>query len=132
MAVQQQPGIARMDLQQHELSVPGREVIQHVVTISPEAPAIRHKHPGGEEIIYVLEGTLEYTVDGQRPTIVNAGEVFFVPADTVHAVSNLGMSAAADVATYVVEKNKPLLVPADAAPDERTWGDLLVESYLED
>ena len=132
MAVQQQPGIARMDLQQHELSVPGREVIQHVVTISPEAPAIRHKHPGGEEIIYVLEGTLEYTVDGQRPTIVNAGEVFFVPADTVHAVRNLGMSDAAELATYVVEKNKPLLVPADAAPDERTWGDVLVESYLED
>ena len=42
------------------------------------------------------------------------------------------MSDAAELATYVVEKNKPLLVPADAAPDERTWGDLLVESYLED
>jgi quercetin dioxygenase-like cupin family protein len=132
MAVQQQPGIARMDLQQHDLSVPGREVIQHVVTISPEAPAIRHKHPGGEEVIYVLEGSLEYTVDGQRPTIVNAGEVFFVPSDTVHAVRNLGMSDAAELATYVVEKNKPLLVQADAAPAERTWGDILVESYLED
>jgi quercetin dioxygenase-like cupin family protein len=114
MAVQQQPpGISRNDLQQHDISAPGREVIQNVVTISPEAPAIRHRHPGGEEIIYVLEGSLEYTVDGRSPVIVNAGEVFFVPADTVHAVRNVGTDDAAELATYVVEKDKPLLVPAE-------------------
>ena len=83
-AEQQPPGISRIDLQQYDISAPGREVIQNVVTISTEAPAVRHKHPG-EEIIDVLEGSLEYTVDGQEPTTVNAGEVFFVPADTVHA-----------------------------------------------
>ena len=52
---QQAPGIERTDLQQQDLSVPGREVVQNRVDISPEAPAIKHKHPG-EEIIYVLEG----------------------------------------------------------------------------
>jgi hypothetical protein len=52
----QAPGITRIDLQRHDLSIPGREVIQNRVEISPEAPAFRHKHPG-EEIIYVLEGT---------------------------------------------------------------------------
>jgi len=56
-SVQQAPGLTRTDLQQHDLSVPGREVIQNRVDIAPEAPAIRHWHPG-EEIIYVLEGTL--------------------------------------------------------------------------
>src|SRR5215468_7687 len=128
-AEQQPPGISRVDLQQQDISAPGREVIQNVVTISTEAPAIRHKHPGGEEIIYVLEGSLEYTVDGQEPTTVNAGEVFFVPADTIHAVRNIGTGDASELATYVVEKGKPLLVAAEAAP-ERTWGDVLVESYL--
>jgi quercetin dioxygenase-like cupin family protein len=58
-------------------------------TSPPEAPPIRHKHPG-EEIIYVLEGLLEYQVDGQDPTTLQAGEVFFVPAETVHAVKNVG------------------------------------------
>jgi quercetin dioxygenase-like cupin family protein len=110
---QQVPGLTRIDLQQHDLSAPGREVIQNRVEISPDAPAIRHKHPGGEELIYVLEGSLEYQVDGQSPTIVNAGEVFFVPADTVHAVRNVGGSDASELATYVVEKGKPLLVPAE-------------------
>jgi quercetin dioxygenase-like cupin family protein len=110
--VQQAPGLVRTDLQQHDLSVPGREVIQNRVEIAPEAPPIRHKHPG-EEIIYVLDGTLEYRIDGEAPATVRAGEVFFVPAETVHAVRNVGSGNALELATYVVEKGKPLVVPVD-------------------
>ena len=50
---QQASGIERTDLQQHDLSIPGREVVQNRVDISPEAPASEHTHPG-EAIIYVL------------------------------------------------------------------------------
>ena len=100
---QQAPGIRRTDLQQHDLSVPGREIIQNRVDIGPEGPAIKHKHPG-EEIIYVLEGLLEYQVEGEPPTTVNADQVFFVPAETIHAVRNVGSSNAAELATYVVER----------------------------
>jgi len=107
-SVQQVPGLSRVDLQRHELSAAGREVIQHRVDITPEAPAIRHRHPG-EEIIYVLEGSLEYEVDGSAPTTVEAGEVFFVPAETIHAVRNVGSGHALELATYVVEKGKPLI-----------------------
>jgi quercetin dioxygenase-like cupin family protein len=45
-SIMQQAGITRTDLQRHDLSVPGREVIQNRVDISPEAPAGKHKHPG--------------------------------------------------------------------------------------
>jgi quercetin dioxygenase-like cupin family protein len=89
MAVQQAPGLWRTDLQQHDLSIRGQEVVQNRVDIGPEAPAVRHKHPG-EEIIYVLEGSLEYQVEGRPPTTVEAGEVFFVPAEAIHAVRNVG------------------------------------------
>jgi quercetin dioxygenase-like cupin family protein len=106
---QQLAGIERTDLQRHDLSVPGREVIQNRVDISPEAPPVRHKHPG-EEIIYVLEGSLEYRIDGNPPTTLDAGEVLLVPAETVHAVKNVGSGNAAELATYVVEKGKPLVV----------------------
>ena len=58
MAVQQAPGLWRTDLQQQDLSVPGREIIQARVDLGPEAPLVKHTHPG-EEIIYVLEGSLE-------------------------------------------------------------------------
>jgi quercetin dioxygenase-like cupin family protein len=108
MAVQQVPGLTRTDLQQHDLGIPGREVIQNRVDIEPDAPAIRHWHPG-EEIIYVLEGSLEYEIDGQPPVRVNAGGALMVRAETVHAVRNVGDGNAAELATYVVEKDKPLL-----------------------
>jgi quercetin dioxygenase-like cupin family protein len=86
---QQAPGIERTDLQQHDLSIPGREVVQNRVDISPQAPAFKHFHYG-EEIIYVLEGSLEYQLEGKPPTTLNAGEVFFVPAETIHALQYVG------------------------------------------
>jgi quercetin dioxygenase-like cupin family protein len=82
------------------------------VEIEPDAPAIRHWHPG-EEIIYVLEGTLEYEINGQSSTRVDAGGALTVPAETVHAVRNVGGANATELATYVVEKDKPLLNLAD-------------------
>jgi quercetin dioxygenase-like cupin family protein len=107
--IQQAPGLARTDLLRHDLSAPGREVIQNRVDIGHETPFVRHKHPG-EEIIYVLEGTLEYHLDDQEPITVSAGEVLLVPAETVHAVKNVGDGNAAELATYVIEKGKPFLV----------------------
>ena len=103
------PGLTRTDLQRHDISVPGREVIQNRVDISPDAPFVRHKHPG-EEVIYVLEGSLEYEIDGQPPRTVSAGDALMVPAESVHAVRNVGRGNATELATYIVEKGKPLLV----------------------
>jgi quercetin dioxygenase-like cupin family protein len=111
-AIQQAPGLWRADLQRQDLSVPGREVIQSRVDIGPEAPLVKHTHPG-EEIIYILEGSLEYQIEGQPPKTFNAGEALTVPAGVVHAVRNVGSGNAAELATYVVEKGKPLLTLAE-------------------
>jgi hypothetical protein len=62
----QQPGIKRTDLQRHDLGVRGREVVQVRVDFGPGVAFGRHSHPG-EEIVYVLEGSLEYDVDGKPP-----------------------------------------------------------------
>ena len=104
---QQQTGTKRTDLQRHDLSAPGREVIQVRVDFDPGYVAPRHTHPG-EEIIYVIEGTLEYQIDG-KPSTVKSGDVLFVPAETVHSVKNIGTGHGAELATYVVEKGKPLI-----------------------
>ena len=106
----QQSGLKRTDLQRHDLSVPGREVIQTRVEFEPGYAFPRHTHPG-EEIIYVLEGSLEYQVEGKPPVTLRAGDVLFVPAGTVHAATNVGSGNGTELATYVVEKGKPLLVP---------------------
>ena len=104
----QEPGVRRTDLQRHDLSAPGREVIQVRVDIAPGVAFPRHRHPG-EEIIYVLEGVLEYEVEGKPPVTLKAGDVLFIPAGTIHAAKNVGSVNAAELATYVVEKGKPLL-----------------------
>ena len=104
-------GTNRTDLQRHDLSIPGREVIQVRVEIDPGVTASRHWHPG-EEIVYMLEGSLEYQVEGKPPVTLKAGDVLFIPARTVHAVKNVGSGPGAELATYIVEKGKPLLVVA--------------------
>ena len=109
MAQAQAPGITRTDLQRHDLSAPGREVVQVRVDIAPGATFPKHTHPG-EEIIYVLEGSLEYQVEGKPPVTLKAGDVFFVPAETIHAAKNVGSGIGSELATYIVEKGKPLLV----------------------
>jgi quercetin dioxygenase-like cupin family protein len=83
----QQAGTKRTDLQRHDLSAPGREVIQVRVDFDPGYVAPRHTHPG-EEIIYVLEGTLEYEIGSEPPVTVKPGDVLFVPAGTVHTAKN--------------------------------------------
>ena len=88
-AVEFAPGLWRTSLQRHDLSVPGREMIQSRVDVEPGSPPIRHTHPG-EEIIYVLEGSLEYQIDGQPTKVYNAGEALTVPAGVIHAVRNAG------------------------------------------
>ena len=84
----QQAGTKRTDLQRHDLSAPGREVIQVRVDFDPGYVAPMHTHPG-EEIVYVIEGTLEYEIGGKKST-VKAGDVLFVPAGTPHTAKNVG------------------------------------------
>jgi len=97
----------RTELQRHDLSAPGREVIQVIVELEPGAIAPRHTHPG-DETVYVLEGSLQYEVDGKPAVTLKAGEVLFIPAGTVHSAKNVGSSKGAELATYIVEKGKPL------------------------
>ena len=105
----QQAGSKRTELQRHDLSVPGREVVQVRVDFDPGYVSPRHTHPG-EEIVYVLEGSLEYQVEGKPPVTLHAGDVLFIPAGTIHAAKNVGNGNGAELATYVVEKGKPLVV----------------------
>jgi quercetin dioxygenase-like cupin family protein len=107
LAQAQQPGFKRTELQRHDLSAPGREVVQARADFDPGAAIGKHTHPG-EEIGYLLEGTLELQIEGKPPRTLKAGDVFFVPAGTVHAAKNVGSGNAKVLATYVAEKGKPL------------------------
>ncbi len=111
VAPAQKAAISRTDLQRHDLGIAGREAIQVRVDFDPAAIAPRHSHPG-EEIVYVLAGALEYRLDGKPAVTLRAGDVLFIPAGTIHAVANVGGDRASELATYIVEKGKPLITLA--------------------
>jgi quercetin dioxygenase-like cupin family protein len=106
----QQPGFSRTPLQKGDLSVAGREAVQVRAEFDPDVAAGRHTHPG-EELGYVLEGTLVVEIEGKAPLNLKAGDTFFVPAGTVHDGKNVGAGKAKVLATYIVEKGKPIATP---------------------
>ena len=61
----QQPGIRRTELQRHDLGIPGREAVQVRIDFDAGAAFPKHTHPG-EEIIYVIEGTVTGYAEGRR------------------------------------------------------------------
>lgn len=103
--------IQRTDLIKNDIDVPGHEVVQVRVDIAPGVLAPNHSHPG-EEVAFVIEGTLEYQLDGREPVTLKAGESLFIPSGTVHSAKNVGSGKASELATYIVRKGAPLVVPA--------------------
>jgi len=116
----QQNGVTRTDLQRHDLSAQGREAIQVRVELAPGVAFGKHIHPG-EEVIYVLEGQLEYQIEDKPPVTLKAGDVLFIPAGTVHSARNPGSVRGSELATYIVEKGKPLLSIAEQHPDKTAY-----------
>ena len=108
----ERPGSTRQLLQRHDLSLPGREVVQSIVHLEPGASFPMHRHPG-EEVIYVLSGTFVYELEGQAPLTLGPGEALFIPAGVAHSARNVGTGTASELATHIVEKGRPLVSLAD-------------------
>jgi quercetin dioxygenase-like cupin family protein len=107
----QQPAFKRTVLQQADISVPGREAVTAVAEFQPGAASGRHTHPG-EEIGYILDGEFLVEQDGKPPVTLRTGQTFLIPAGTIHNATNKGSTTGRVVATYLVEKGKPLATPA--------------------
>jgi quercetin dioxygenase-like cupin family protein len=111
VAFAQQSGIGRTEVMRHDLGDTGREAMQVRVDFAPGAAFPMHSHPG-EEIAYVLEGTMEYQFEGKPPVRLKTGDALFIPAGTNHSAKNIGSGNASELATYLVQKGKPIVVLA--------------------
>ena len=101
------PTFTRTILQDHDLSAKDRHGVMARSEFMPGASSGRHMHPG-EEFGYVLEGTLELTVDGKPPQRLKAGDIIYMPAGTVHDAKNVGTGTLKVLSTYVLEVGKPI------------------------
>lgn len=106
-----QSAVKRSVLQQADIVSPGREAIMTRTEVSMGGTSGRHTHPG-EEVSYMLEGTLVLEVQGKPPVTLKAGDSFMIPAKAIHNATNKGNTPAIIVSTYIVEKGQPLATPA--------------------
>ncbi len=97
----------RTVLQQGDLSIPGKEAVIALAQFQPGGMSGRHVHPG-EELAYVVSGVIVVEVDGQPLKTVRNGEAIMVPAGRIHNARNVGTGIATVLATYVVDKGKPV------------------------
>src|SRR5262245_59308234 len=105
-----QTGFSRVVLQDQPLSVAGKHAVTARADFAPGAAAGRHAHPG-EEIGYILEGTVELSVQGRPTVTLKPGDVFFIPSGVPHDGRNPGTTKAALLSTFVAEQGKPLATP---------------------
>ena len=74
-----------------------------VVSLEPGKGHERHNHPGVEEILYVLSGTGEQTVDIAGKTLrreVRAGVLIHIPPNIYHSTVNIGQEPMQLLAIY--------------------------------
>jgi quercetin dioxygenase-like cupin family protein len=104
-------GFKRTELQRHDTSAPNHEAVQAKGEFEPGAAVPKHTHPG-EEVGFILSGELTVEIEGKPAQTLKAGDVFFIPANTVHSGKNASKAPTVVISTYIVEKGKPLSAPA--------------------
>jgi len=110
-ATAQQPTVQRKVLLTQDLTIPGYQAVMVAVEIPAGGREGRHTHPGAVAV-YVTDGTLALDYEGRPTATYKAGDTFFVEAGKIHEGINNGGSAVKAIATFVVEKGKPLASPA--------------------
>jgi quercetin dioxygenase-like cupin family protein len=88
-----------------------KEVVIVIAEFAPGATTGRHTHPG-DEYTLVLEGTLELRLEGREPRRVSAGDAYHNPKGVIHETRNVGEGPARASATFVIDKGKPISLPA--------------------
>ncbi|MBY0494838.1 MAG: cupin domain-containing protein [Cyanobacteria bacterium] len=115
-AAQSSP-VTRTELQRSDLSIPGREAVMIVAEIPAGVSSDRHRHPG-ENLGYILEGTIVLRVDGRTPQTLTTGDVFVIAPGVVHNARNVGSTRARVLDTYIIEKGKAVTT-RDPDPRQR-------------
>ncbi len=108
--------LKRTELQHRPSSIPGREIVQVLTEIPAGVESGWHTHPG-EEVGYILAGTVKMMVSGAPTLTLRAGDPFLMPPRTPHNALDVGPETGRMLSTYIVETGQPL---ATLGGDPRT------------
>jgi quercetin dioxygenase-like cupin family protein len=99
--------LKRTELQDKPSSIPGREIVQVLTEIPEGVESGWHVHPG-EEVGYILAGTVQMMVKDQPTTTLRAGDPFLIPPGTPHNALDVGPGTGMMLSTYIVEVGEPI------------------------
>src|SRR3954447_17938768 len=99
--------LRRTELQHAASSIPGREIVQVLTEIPAGVESGWHQHPG-EEVGYIIAGTVQMMVEGQPTLTLCAGDPFLMSPRTPHNALDLGPETGLMLSTYIVEIGQPL------------------------
>ena len=109
--------LKRTVLQQRPSSIPGREIVQVITEIPPGVESGWHIHPG-EEVGYIVAGTVRMMIEGRSPLMLPAGSPFLIPPRVPHNALDLGPETGRMLSTYIVEVDQPLSTFTEVTPGE--------------
>src|SRR6185437_1454861 len=99
--------LKRTELQRAASSIPGREIVQVLTEIPAGVQSGWHQHPG-EEVGFIVAGTVRMEIQAQPTLTLHAGDGFLIPPETPHNATDLGPETGRMLSTYIVEPGKPL------------------------
>ena len=99
--------LRRTELQHSASSIPGREIVQVLTEIPAGVQSGWHMHPG-EEVGYILAGTVQMEIQGHPTLTLHAGDPFLMPPRTPHNALDLGPDTGQMLSTYIVEVGEPI------------------------
>lgn len=107
--------LKRTEIQHEPSSIPGREIVQVLTEIPVGSESGWHLHPG-EEVGYIVAGTVEMRIDGKPTLTLRAGDGFLIPPRTAHNAFDVGPETGLMLSTYLVEVGQPIATFTPQSP----------------
>jgi quercetin dioxygenase-like cupin family protein len=107
--------LKRTEVQHSPSSIPGREIVQVLTEIPCGVESGWHIHPG-EEVGYIVAGTVRMMVQGRSPLTLHAGDGFLMTPGLPHNALDIGPDTGRMLSTYIVEAGQPLATFVDGPP----------------
>jgi quercetin dioxygenase-like cupin family protein len=99
--------LQRTEIQRRETSIPGRIVVQVRTEIPAGVSSGWHTHPG-EEVGYIVQGSVQMEIEGSATLQLHAGDGFLIPPGVAHNATDLGPEVGQMLSTYLVTPDEPL------------------------
>jgi quercetin dioxygenase-like cupin family protein len=111
--------LRRTEVQRRDSSIVGREIVQVLTEIPCGVESGWHIHPG-EEVGYIVAGTVRMMIEGQATLTLEAGTGFLIEPRTPHNALDIGPDTGRMLSTYIVDPSEPLATFVDGPSDAAT------------